>query len=259
MKKDYHLHPNIINNPEQHEKFIEIAIQKGLDEICFTDHMTLSISNAKDRIPRGMVKEYCKRVREASRKYEGIISIKCGIEIDYHPSVLSEVEAILGDGEFDFILGSSHMHLFTSEYSNCTFNDFAARSIENSTKAAESGYFDAISHLDMYRVVFDNPRQYPLINDGYEPYAHKADIQIFIDKLLENDVRLEINSHLAEAKHDLFYTYPQDLILEWALNSGCAFSFGSDAHAPNSVGACLDELERHPLYSKALLQWENSN
>ena len=38
-----------------------------------------------------------------------------------------------------------------------------------------------------------------------------------------------------------------------------AFSFGSDAHTPSSVGAYLDKLEDHKLYSKALQQWENSN
>ncbi len=259
MKKDYHLHPNILNAPHQFEKFIAAATQKGIKEICFTDHMPLSISNAKDRIPRGMVKEYCKRIAEISRRYEDTVSIKCGIEIDYHPSVLDEIQAVLNEGTFDFVLGSSHMHIFITEYSKYSFNDFAAMAIENSIRAAESGWFDCISHFDMYRVVFQDTHGFPLIDDKYDVLKHETEIRLFIKKLSENHVRLEINPHLAEAKQDISYTYPQDIILKWALNANCAFSFGSDAHAPSSVGAYLDKLEDHPLYSKALQQWENSN
>ena len=41
------------------------------------------------------------KARELARKYEGILSIKCGMEIDYYPSVMSEIQAVLDDGEFD--------------------------------------------------------------------------------------------------------------------------------------------------------------
>ena len=92
MKKDYHLHPRILDPSNAFENFIHVALDNGIKEICITDHMPLSVSNAGDRIPNGQIKAYCRRVRELAKRCEDMISIKCGIEIDYHPSVLDEIQ-----------------------------------------------------------------------------------------------------------------------------------------------------------------------
>ena len=116
MRKDYHLHPMVLQCPERLDWFVERAKQKNIGEICVTDHMPLSLSNAPDRIPSGQVREYCARVRELAKRYEGTIKIRCGIEIDYHPSARAEIERVLDEGDFDFVLGSSHMHIFLKEF-----------------------------------------------------------------------------------------------------------------------------------------------
>ena len=86
MRKDHHIHPTVLQTPERFREFVDVALSKNIKEICVTDHMPLSISKASDRIPHGYVKEYCKAVRELAKKYEGIIGIKCGIELrlQYH-------------------------------------------------------------------------------------------------------------------------------------------------------------------------------
>jgi len=252
MRKDYHMHPTVLISPERMEHFVERALSKNIKEICVTDHMPLSISDASDRIPRGMVREYCCSVREMKKRFEDRISIKCGIEIDFHPSVMSEIEGILDEGEFDFILASSHMHVFLTDYPRYTFNEFAAAAIENSIKAVETGSFHAISHLDMYRFVFENPHDFPLKNDGYDVDSHKTLINELFDKMAKRGTLLEINPHLAESKNDISFTYPEETIVKWAPRKGIRFSYGSDAHVPESVGAFLYELEEHPVYGKAL-------
>lgn len=256
MKKDYHLHPRILDPSNAFENFIHVALDNGIKEICITDHMPLSVSNAGDRIPNGQIKAYCRRVRELAKRCEDMISIKCGIEIDYHPSVLDEIQRVLDEGDFDYILGSSHMHVFMRDCSPYTFNDFASMAIENSMRAAESGWFHAVSHFDMYRFVFENPHRFPLIDDGYDVMKHEDRIKAFLKTISKRRVCLEINPHLAETKGNLSYTYPQQQIVQWALEEGCAFTYGSDAHVPDSVGACLDALKKHPVYGKALEKWE---
>ena len=258
MTKDYHLHPNLLNVPTQAEDFIKAALSKGITELCFTDHMPLSVSNARDRIPKGKVKEYCQAVREIAKRYEESISIKCGIEIDYHPSVRDEILRVLDEGDFDYILGSSHMHVFTTDFSRYSFNDFASLSIENSTRAAESGYFDTLSHLDMYRFVFDNPVRFPLKDDGYDVYKHEDAIKSLLKTASEKGVLIEINPHLAEGKKDISFTYPQETVVKWALEQGCMFSYGSDAHSASSVGAYLETLKGDETYAKALKTWEDT-
>ena len=258
MIKDYHLHPNLLNVPSAADEFISAAVKKDIKEICFTDHMPISVSNAHDRIPRGKVREYCERVRETAKRYEGIISLKCGIEIDYHPSVKDEIDRVLTEGDFDYVLGSSHLHAFIKDFQNYTFNDFASMSIENSTLAAESGLFNTVSHLDMYKFVFINPKRFPLKDDGYDVMRHEAEIKALLDVIAKENVRLEINPHLAEGRPDLSLMYPEETIVKWALDKGCLFAYGSDAHSPSSVGACISELTENETFSRALKTWEDT-
>lgn len=256
MRKDYHMHP-MAWTEDKLPLFVEKALQMGISEICITDHMPLLMADAEDRMRPGTVRDYCRRVGAWADRYGDVISIKCGIEIDYHPSLEGYIEDILACGPFDHILGSTHMQVFLQD-ERCTHNDFAAAALENTLRAVESGYFTAISHLDQFRCVFAAPQQFPMIPDGYDPMRHERVIREILGKLREKDVALEINPHFAEALGDVESTYPQARIVEWALDAGVRFVYGSDAHAPDSVGALLDELENHPVYGRAIKQWENA-
>ena len=78
MKKDYHMHPTVVQDPGRLKAFVEKALFHGIQEICITDHMPLHGNTASDRIPAGRVSEYCKTVRALAQEYESDISIKLG-------------------------------------------------------------------------------------------------------------------------------------------------------------------------------------
>ena len=251
------MHPQVLTAPEQLELFVQQALQKNIGEICVTDHMPLSISHAHDRLPHGSVGKYCARIRELAKRYEERIKIKCGIEIDYHPRALREIECVLEQGEFDYVLGSSHLHVFVKNYSDYTRNGFARAALENAIMAANSGLFHAITHPDMYRFVFEDQKRFPLVDDGYRAELHWDLFEELFEAVKRNGMYLEINPHLAEQKENLSFTYPEMQVAQWALRSGVRFSYGSDAHQPRSVGALLEELEAHPIYGQGLRQWES--
>lgn len=260
MRKDYHMHPMIIQKPERFDAFVQKAIQEGIGEICVTDHMPLQCSNAKDRIPHGEVKAYCTAVRNFAKQYEADISIKLGIEIDYHPSVKNEIEDVLEAGEFDFVLGSSHLHVVQErELFNhkTTRNEYARAMFENTIGAIQSGYFDAIAHLDMFRWVFSRSDRYSLVDDGYSENLHIALIDETLCAIRQHDLLLEINPHFAGQTGNISDTYPCGYVVERALQKGIRFSFGSDAHTPECVGEFLNELREHPVYGEAINTWEN--
>ena len=249
------MHPTVLQKPEKFALFVQNALKKGIGEICVTDHMPLSVSSASDRIPKGQVAAYCRCVRDLAKRYEGVLSVKCGIEIDYHPSVTGEIAHVLEEGEFDYILASSHMHIFVKEYAKYTYNDFAQMALENSVMAVESGLFDAVSHLDMYRFAFENAVRFPLIKEAYSPERHEQTLRELFSKMSRNGMYLEINPHLAESKNDIAFVYPAREILHLAQELGVRFSYGSDAHSPTSVGCLLEELEAHAVYGQALRAW----
>lgn len=258
MFKDYHMHPMVVQKPEQFDLFVQKAKAEGIEEICITDHMPLLCSNAKDRIPHGKVKEYCMAVREFAKQYQDEISIKLGIEIDFHPSVKDEIEAVLETGEFDFVIGSSHLHVIKAKewfQNNVTYNEYAKAMFENTILASQTGWFDTIAHVDMHRRIFARKDKFPLVDDGYSESLHAKLIEEMLDAIVENGVRLELNPHIAELTGHIEDMYPHTYIVEQALGKGIKFTYGSDAHVPQSVGACLKELQEHELYKKALATW----
>ena len=255
MKKDYHIHAMVLKDSVRAEQFIQQAIERGFGEICITDHMPVSVSSASDRIPSGMVKNYCESVRALARKFEDRISIRLGIEVDYHPSLTAEIEDVLGQGDFDYVLGPSHLHIFKGVYASesVSRNQYASLMLENTVRAAQSGYFNAIAHMDMYRWIFTWSGSRPsLIDDGFSEEKHADEIEAALLAIRNNGLFLEINPHFAESTGNLENTYPSMSILQKALDLGLRISYGSDAHHPESVGALWEELERHPIYGRGL-------
>lgn len=259
MIKDYHMHPQVVNIPEQFHEFAKTALENGVEEICITDHMPLLNNYQADRIPHGNIEKYCERVQELKVQYKGKLSIKCGIEIDYHPSVIDEIEAVLKAGNFDFVLGSSHLHVLATVNvfeAAKTHNNYAKAMFENTISAAKSGYFNAIAHLDMYRWIFATPSRFPLIDDGYSVELHEELIDKTLDTIKANNLRLEINPHFAVSSKNPENIYPNVSIVKSALDKGIKFSYGSDAHVSEDVGVMLNYIRNHEVYGKALKTWE---
>lgn len=258
MVKDYHMHPTVVQDRGRFQDFARKAMEEGIEEICVTDHMPLSVSKAGDRIPAGRVEEYCGTVRSLAKEYEGRLTIRLGIEIDYHPDFTDEIEAVLKAGDYDFVIGATHLHVVQSEIfqSPCTYNEFAETALENSMQAARSGYFDTIAHLDFFRWIYTQPHRFPLAADEYRYEKHIPAIEKVLDAIRDEGLRLEINPHMAAQDDTLASMFPEEGIVRMALEKGLQFSYGSDAHVPEQVGAKLKELRAHPVYGQAIAGWE---
>ena len=101
LNYDYHIHANIINGAQNAEKYILRAIELGLDEICITDHAPFRHISNSDRIPFGRLSDYCDEVHRLAEKYSADITVRCGMEIDYHPDLVWEIEDILKNAKLD--------------------------------------------------------------------------------------------------------------------------------------------------------------
>lgn len=258
MVKDYHIHPTVVLDPSRFAQFAKTAIDNGVDEVCITDHMPLSVSNAGDRIPTGRVEEYCTAVRQLANEWDGRLSVKLGIEIDYHPDYHDEIEAVLNSGDYDYVIGATHLHVseLNAFEKYRTHNEFAQAQLENTIACARSGYFDTIAHIDFFRWHFTLPNRFPLVDDGYSVERNLSLIDKALNAIRDEGLRLEINPHLAVIQARLESTYPEASIVQMALDKGMKFSYGSDAHSFDHVGAMLKELRAHPIYGSALHTWE---
>ena len=247
---DYHTHPQIIKDDTRFDEFVKRAVECGIKEICITDHMPLLCSSASDRIPHGKVADFCKKARKLAKQYKDVITVRVGIEVDWHPSVESEVKAVLCEGKFDWVIGSSHLHAIkNADIFNKvkTRTEYARAMMQNTVSLANSGYFDAVAHIDMYKWVFEHPDRFPLEDDGFSEQNIVDDINKALLSIKQNRMRLEINPHFAKS------IYPSEYITRRALDMGLDFYYGSDAHRPEDVGSKLDFILTTEPYRSALL------
>ena len=248
------MHPNLTNEPDRANEFIESAIEKGFSEICFTDHMPLSIDNAGDRIKKGNINQYCEAIQEKAKEYEGVIKIKTGIEIDYHPDFINEIETVLEQGTFDYIIGASHLHIpgFDIKMATMTPDEFAKMSFENSLLAIKSGYFDTIAHLDLQRWVYTLPKRFKMLKGEYDIKNHISIIKEIMKELEKNKVKLEINTIAILHKVSDEGAYPCHEIMNISYDYNIDYVFGSDAHSYDRVGEGYDKLKESKEYGRAL-------
>lgn len=243
LKRDGHMHPNIMKIPAQGDEFALKAIELGFDEIVFTDHMPFTVTGDEhDRIPFGAVGDYCKAVDEYRCRYSDSISIKTGIEIDFYPACLTEIREVLSEGSFDRILGSSHLNIegFAIPFDSLTRTEFAGIVFENYLRAAESGLFHVLTHLDVYRWIFADPN-FGLTDDSYSVMSHESLLRHLFTELERRGTALEINAAPLYKKFDELGPYPVSEILKIAEDYKFPIVYGSDAHIVERVGFGYDK------------------
>ena len=86
MNFDYHMHTLLSDGGNSHEEMISSAIEKGFDEIGFSDHFCI-----KYRVKWAVSKEEISlledKVNEMKEKFRGQINILFGLEVDYFPEL----------------------------------------------------------------------------------------------------------------------------------------------------------------------------
>lgn len=105
---DYHIHSDFSADCDTNmEKTIEKAIEIGLKEICFTEHIDYEYPD-KDWIFEFDLDAYDMKIKEMQEKYQDKIRIKKGVEIGVQPYLLNRYENLMKKHSFDFVICSMH-------------------------------------------------------------------------------------------------------------------------------------------------------
>jgi len=264
VKRDMHIHPFIMTMPERLPAFIERAIELGFEEICMTDHMPLLPYLEYDRLREGQVETYAAIVRRASEQYADRIRIRCGIEMDYTPELESKLRSLIKQWpEMDLYLGSTHPAVVMPNYQKTPMkcSEFAEHMLKNELKAAKSGLFHTITHLDVYRRNFlpENLVNLPFTDDNDHPLRHEKLLRELMHIICEENQMLEINGGLLYGSNSPAYIHPAPEIVQMALDAGVRFVFGSDAHWLEHIGQNYDAAMRSEAYRQAMLKAEEDN
>lgn len=154
---DYHMHSNFSADCETPmEKTVERAIELGLKEICFTDHIDYDYPD-KDWIFEFDLKEYDKKIKEVQERYRNQIRVKKGVEIGLQPHILQRYEDMMEQEQFDFVICSLH----ATEKKDLHFGEFfEGKTVDEAyeiyytellTCVRDFKEFSVLGHLDLVK------------------------------------------------------------------------------------------------------------
>jgi len=245
---DYHLHTSFCKHAEgELEEYVEAAIKNGITEICFSDHIPLPYGFDSDhRMALEDMEPYLEKISILKRKYREI-NILFGIEADYIEGYEEYLEGFLAAFPFDLVIMSIHFirkwppgqWVFDYQYNRQNIRQKYRDYFNVMVKGIKTGLFDIVGHLDLIKrtgfYVLDNNR--------------KEVVQV-LDAAAHAKMSIELNlSGLFKPINDL---YPSLDILELIVEKGIPIVMGSDAHTPEQVGLCFDELLNHLFNYKGI-------
>lgn len=226
MLADTHMHTRFsCDSRAELEEMCEAALARGLDVICFTEHL--------DHHPldscRGFFDfdSYSRAIDLARARYDGRLLILKGLEFS-EPHLYPRELEYHSRLDYDFILGSIHWvqdkWIGDRDYQlSLPLEELFARHYRETRAACRLGGFDSLAHIDF-------PRRY-LKAESVQSEILKEIMAL----LVSQDICLEINT--SPLRKELAEAFPARTIMDWYLQAGGTWATtGSDAHNPQDVG-----------------------
>lgn len=249
---DYHVHTMFSGDSSaEPEEQLQAALQKGVTELCFTDHIDFDNPGYNfepaDLFARH---ERLAKFRGVYRTaaFEGSVAFKEGAEISMAPFAEcgKKTRAYLAPFEPDFIIGSVHcvgtQDVYYPEYHRGkTKAEAYLPYLETIIKSLPD--YDFISVLGHYDFVAKYaPYEERSMNCDISPAIRDALSRIF-RLVVSMGKGIEINTAAwRDAPH-----WGLDVIKLYREAGGEFVTFGSDAHRPSAVGNRLDEAQELAL------------
>ncbi len=248
MPGDYHTHTTFSDGTGSVVDCVGRAAALGLPEVGISDHFaplpTSCPSLDAERLPA-----YFAAVHDAARLHPSI-KVLAGIEVDYVPGHEDEARRLVASWPFDYVIGAVH------DVDGFEFWDPALRSDARwltsdelfrsyyrlVRRAAESGCFDVIAHMDWIGLW------------GHEAGpAVEPELEEALDAIAASGVALELNTDRVNDPAGVMYPSLDLLRRAWVRRIPLVIS--SDAHEPAEVGRLWGEavgLARRAGYRETL-------
>jgi histidinol-phosphatase (PHP family) len=223
---DYHLHSVLSDGAGSYEEMTLAAIEKGLSEIGFSDHVSLKpVSWAMQVVDLPVMTRQITNIQE---KYGDLINIRFGIEMDYFPGKEDQLQRIIHSLPLDYVIGSVHFmedwnfdgdESLYGKWSNDKLYEMYYLLVQ---KAIRSGLFDTVGHLDLIKKFSVYPE-----TDQKKLYEDTAEI------IRESGMVVELNTAGLDKPCAEFYPGPQ--WLEILHTHEVPVTLSSDSHHAGQI------------------------
>lgn len=244
LPSDYHLHThNSGDSDASMEAMIESAINRGLSEICFTDHMDMDYPITED-IPKDYflldTPSYKKELYKFKEIYKDKITIKFGVEIGMQEHIASQNTGYAHSESFDFVIASMHLvdgqdpyypEFWEGRDVKEVFRHYFELTLENLRLFDD---YCVLGHLDYLA------RYAPKGNNPYSYSAYSDIIDAILIHLINNDKGLDFNTSRLFRSGDPTNPSP-DVLKRYKELGGRIITFGSDAHSPEGIAGAFEK------------------
>jgi len=194
------------------------------------DHPLPGIQMARSEYPRYLTEAF-----ELRERYAGRLELLVGIEADFLPGTEATYRAALDASDLDYVIGSVHEFDGVHVYQPETWTGRDRRALFRAyfahvRAAAMSGLFDVLGHFDAVKVF--GPDVFEAAADEIEPT---------LDAIADSGIVVEINTAGLRKCGEVF---PRPDLIARLHARGVAFTFGSDAHAPEELAYGAAEVAR---------------
>jgi histidinol-phosphatase (PHP family) len=235
---DYHVHTFRCGHAGGASRdFVLRAVERGLGEIGFTDHIPLYFLTPEARDPRLAMREdqldgYLDEVAALRHEFRDRIPVRLGLEADYAEGHEDELAPWLERADWDLVLGSVHWvagdWIDSPETANARFARegvelLYAEYYRLLARAAATGLFDVLTHFDLPKKHGHRPARF--LEEAEEEAIQSAKL---------TGCAVEISS--AGLRKPVGEAYPEARLLRRLVDAGVPVTFSSDAHAPAEVG-----------------------
>jgi len=252
---DYHVHPDYSIDAEGSiDEFCRAAIDVGLREICFTTHYDadpvrigqegfMVIDGTREPLSDDCIRHYLDDISRANTEFGPAgLMVRGGLEFGYYPGCEEHIGEVQRTFPLHYRLGAVHSvgdHCFCCReeapklFAQFSLEKLADRYFELLDKAAATGLFDCLAHIDMYR-------RYGLAHYGEKVKTiHRGRIEKLFETMRTHDVGFEVNT--SAIRHGLPEYYPSMEIINEARAHGVRLvALGSDAHRPDQLALDFD-------------------
>lgn len=258
---DYHVHlhphgpytgdgpPPGVYPPGHIEAYVEVAQERGADEVGFTEHLYRCVESADALGPfwetepqtdlAAQARDFVHEDRTLSLEsyvaavvaaQERGLPVKLGLEVDFFPNSIEAVLDLLEPYPWDFLIGSIHwVGGWSIDHDDAVF-EFDRRGVEQAyqdyfeweTALASSGSVDILAHADVVKKYGHRLASPPLAS--YQRVATAA---------AETGTAIEVST--AGLHKPIGEMYPAPEFLQVCFEAGVEISLASDAHFPHEA------------------------
>lgn len=222
---DYHMHSDFSADCSvSMERMVLGAIEKGLQEICFTEHIDYEYPD-ETIVFEFDLHAYDAKIKELQAKYEGHIFIKKGVELGVQPHILHKYDKLMENHSFDFVICSMH----TTEKKGLHYGDlFKNKTLEEAYQVYYDELLYCVKNYKQFSILghIDLVKRYTLKH--CENNFHDVLQEIF-KVIIPEGKGIELNT--SGVRYGLENGMPSDDILKlYKECGGEIITLGSDAH-----------------------------